>query len=144
MTQSSEMNIRMATADDEDFLIANQRHISAELMKEKIARREVYVAEVDGQILGWARYGLFWDNLPFLNMIYVSENHRQSGIGSALMRVWECDMAESGHSLVLTSTLSNEDAQHFYRKLGYRDCGSLFLPGEAEELFLMKKLDPAK
>ena len=37
-------------------------------------------------------------------------------------------MAEAGHALVLTSTQSDEEAQHFHRALGYRDCGGFLLP----------------
>ena len=138
------MTIRIATIDDEEFLVAHRRHIDADMMKEKIARRHVYVAESDDQIVGWARYGLFWDNLPFLNMIHVLDDHRKRGIGSALMDVWERDMADHGFPMVLTSTQSDEDAQHFYRKLGYVDCGVLLLPDEAGELILMKRLKPAE
>lgn len=42
--------------------------------------------------------------------------------------------------MVLTSTLSSEGAQHFYRKRGYVDCGSLLLPGEPLEIILRKEL----
>ena len=50
-------------------------------------------------------------------------------------------MRALGHRRVLTSTLSNERAQHFYRRLGYRDSGALLLPDEALEIILMKDLD---
>jgi ribosomal protein S18 acetylase RimI-like enzyme len=134
------MTVRIATTEDEGFLVAHRRHIAADLMRAKVASRQVYVAESNGQIVGWARYGLFWDNLPFLNMIYILDNYRGRGIGSALMSAWEQDMAAQGHRMVLTSTQSDEDAQHFYRRLGYRDCGVLVLPGEAGELMLLKEL----
>lgn len=41
----------------------------------------------------------------------------------------------------MTSTLSNENAQHFYRKLLYRDSGSLLLENEPLEIIFTKKLD---
>ena len=53
-------------------------------------------------------------------------------------------MHTQGYDLVLTSTQSDEKAQHFYRKLGYRDCGGLGMdiPGHTQpmELFLVKAL----
>jgi hypothetical protein len=49
-------------------------------------------------------------------------------------------MRQAGHTQVLTSTLADESAQHFYRRLGYVDCGGLLLPGEATEIFLRKDL----
>ena len=138
------MTIRIATTEDKDFLVANRRHIDAGLMREKVADGQVYVAESNGEIVGWARYGLFWDNVPFLNMIYILDDYRKRGIGSALMSAWEQDMAARGHRMVLTSTQSDEAAQHFYRRLGYRDCGVFVLPGEAGELMLLKELNPPK
>ena len=45
-------------------------------------------------------------------------------------------MAKQGYRFVLTSTLSNEQSQFFYRKLGYTDSGALLLPCEPlENLF---------
>ena len=49
-------------------------------------------------------------------------------------------MADCGYEMVLTSTLSSEQAQFFYRKNGYADCGSLLLPGEVLEIILRKEL----
>ena len=49
-------------------------------------------------------------------------------------------MAGLGFQRVLTSTLSSENAQFFYRKNGYVDCGSLLLPGEPLEIILRKEL----
>ncbi len=138
------MTIRKATTKDEGFLVENRRHISATLMKEKISKAQIYVAESNGEITGWARYGLFWDNMPFLNMIHVLASHRNRGIGSALMAAWEQDMKNNGHAVVLTSTQSDENAQHFYRKLGYRDCGVIMLPKEPAELILIKHLAQAE
>jgi hypothetical protein len=42
--------------------------------------------------------------------------------------------------MVLTSTVSAEGAQHFYRKLGYVDSGALLLPDEPAELILRKPI----
>ena len=44
------------------------------------------------------------------------------------MAYWEKTMKSMGFGLVMTSTQSDENAQHFYRTLGYRDCGALALP----------------
>jgi hypothetical protein len=40
----------------------------------------------------------------------------------------------------MTSTVSAESAQHFYRRLGYRDAGCLFLPGESAEILFIKQV----
>ena len=49
-------------------------------------------------------------------------------------------MRVSGHEMVMTSTLSNERAQHLYRRLGYKDCGSLLMPEEPLEILFCKRL----
>ena len=49
-------------------------------------------------------------------------------------------MQKNKHQMVLTSTQSNEQAQIFYRKIGYVDCGSLLLPNEPLEIILSKHL----
>ena len=53
-------------------------------------------------------------------------------------------MKSMGYGMLLTSTREDEEAQYFYRKLGYEDCWNLdiFYPGfeQPTELFLSKKL----
>jgi ribosomal protein S18 acetylase RimI-like enzyme len=115
-------------------------HISAAMLVEKIIRREIFVAKIDNELVAWLRFGYFWDNIPFMNMLFVLESHRGKGIGAQLVLHWEHAMQNQGFDQVFTSTLSNESAQHFYRKLGYIDCGSLSLPGEAPEIILRKPL----
>ena len=49
-----------------------------------------------------------------------------------------------GYGMAIVSTQVDEDAQHFFRKLGYRDCGGLTVdvPGYEQpmELFMVKQL----
>ena len=136
--------IRIARDDDLDFLALHDRHIPRDMMRRKIADSQVYVAVAeDGTIIGWLRYGLFWDLVPFINMLYVLEPYRGKGIGAMLVERWERDMSERGFDLVLTSTLANEHAQGFYRRLGYVDCGALLLPGEPAELIFRKSIGQA-
>ena len=89
----------------------------------------------------WLRFNLFWDEIPFMNMLYLLEEYRGQGYGGRLVTFWEKEMKDNGYGMVLTSTLSSEQAQFFYRKNGYVDCGSLLLPGEDLEIILRKKLD---
>ncbi len=37
-----------------------------------------------------------------------------------LMEYWEEDMKKQGYGMIMTSTRVNEDAQHFYRRLGLK------------------------
>ena len=94
----------------------------------------------DDKFVGWLRYNLFWDNTPFMNMLYLLDNKRGKGNGSRLVIFWENEMKQKNYEFVLTSTQSNEEAQFFYRKIGYVDSGALLLPNEPLEIILYKKL----
>ena len=125
---------------DHDWLTAHDRHIDGEELAESIRRDRVLIMEQDGERVGWLRWNLFWDNTPFMNLLYLLDDCRGQGMGRALVDRWEADMAGKAFRRVMTSTQSNEDAQHFYRKLGYRDAGALLLPDEPAELFFVKEL----
>lgn len=134
------MEIRTATAADFDVLAALDRHISRGELKNIISLGRVYIAEENGVLAGWLRYNLFWDNTPFMNMLYVLEPYRGKGGAKALVSYWERAMKSQNHRLVMTSTVSEEYAQHFYVKLGYRAVGGFLLPGDPYEIILSKEL----
>lgn len=134
------MEIRVATALDLDILTALDKHISHAELKNIISLGRVYIAEENGSLAGWLRYNLFWDNTPFMNMLYVLEPYRFNGCGKALVSRWERAMKSQNYNLVMTSTVSEEYAQHFYVKLGYRAVGGLLLPGDPYEIILSKEL----
>lgn len=134
------MDIRIAKPDDLPTLIQLDRHISPRELETSVRLGRVYVAEERGKLLGWLRYNLFWDNTPFLNLLYILDGHRGNGLGRALTEHWEARMRQAGHQAVLTSTQSSERAQHFYHRLGYSAVGGFLPPGESYELILAKKL----
>lgn len=135
------MEIEYAGESDFQFILDNDRHISRELIKNKLKSKEIIIAKnQENHIIGWLRYGYFWDNIPFMNMLYLNESYRSKGIGKELVRFWETEMKRKGYNLVMTSTLSSEQAQHFYRKLGYKDSGSLLLENEPLEIIFTKRI----
>lgn len=77
-------------------------------------------------------------------MLFVECGSQRKGYGRMLMQHWENDMRQQGYGMIMTSTQVDEDAQHFYRKLGYKDCGgfTVDIPGYEQpmELFLSKSL----
>ena len=42
-------------------------------------------------------------------------------------------MSSQGYGMLMTSTQVDEDAQHFYRKLGYKDCGGFVVDAPGYE-----------
>jgi len=131
---------RVATESDLPVLAAYDEHVTREVLTELVAAGRVMVVEVDGDVVGLLRWGMFWDHVPFMNLLWVLPERRGKGVGTTLVEAWEAAQRASGHDLVLTSTMSNERAQHLYRRLGYVDSGALLLPGEPAELILRKSL----
>ena len=111
---------------------------------EKVRNREGYVCTAGGKIVGILRYNLFWDSIPFCNMLYVEKEYRLKGYGKQLIERWEKDMKSKGCGMVMTSTQVNEDAQNFYRKLGYKEAGGFVIdvPGYEQpmEMIMIKAI----
>lgn len=135
--EKSEM-IRYADIQDFSVLKEHDKHISEAELKNIIAAKRILIMHQGDAFMGWLRFGLFWDNIPFMNMLYILDGNRRKGFGTALVSFWEKEMAKAGHCRILTSTQANEQAQFFYRKLGYTECGVLLLPKEPLEMFFIK------
>ena len=137
-------SIAHVTGQDVGFWMSIDRHISEPELRLKIRDRRGYVIRDGGTPVGVLRYGLFWDSIPFLNMICFVEEYRGRGFGSLAMAHWENEMRSLGCKIAMTSTMAEENSQRFYRKLGYKDCGCLVkdIPPlvETMEIFLMKRL----
>ena len=134
------MDIRIAEMRDAGALLAHDRHITRARLERKIADRQILVLLNGENFAGWLRWGLFWDEHPFMNLLYLLEPYRGKGLGRALVTDWERRMKAEGHEVVMTSTQANECAQFFYRHMGYADVGSFALPGDPLELILQKAL----
>ena len=122
------MDIRFVEESDHGFWFSLDRHLSEEEFLRKVRDQTGYVLTAEAQPIGILRWSLFWDSIPFCNLLYVKDGQQRKGYGRKLMEQWETDMLVRGYDLVMTSTQVDEDGQHFYRSLGYRDCGGFLLP----------------
>lgn len=132
--------VRVADGGDLPYLLEKDPHITPDMLRRKVTAGEVLVAVVGGGLAGYLRWGWFWDNVPFMNLLRLDAEWRRKGIGTQLVARWEADMRALGAEFVLTSTWASEEAQHFYRTLGYQDIGGFVLPREPLELVLYKGL----
>lgn len=140
MKSNAEIEIRHARGNDKEFWFSLDKHISANQFDKKVKDKQGFILFADGQPAGILRYNLFWDNTPFCTLLYIKKEYQRQGYGKALMTFWEREMQLLGYCWLLVSTQVDEDAQHFYRALGYYDCGSLNAPNQPPELFLGKRL----
>lgn len=134
------MNIRLAENRDINLLISYDKHVSKEELVNVIQQNHTYIAEDNGHFAGWLRYGLFWDSIPFMNLLYVLEEYRGRGFGRQMVMYWENEMKQQGYKTLMTSTQADEYAQHFYFKLGYEAIGGFRLNDDPYEIIFSKNV----
>ena len=138
------LDIRYVQLADKEFWYSLDKHLPETEFMNKVRDRRGYVLLEDNIPIGLLRYNLFWDNTPFCTMLFIDSDYQGRGYGKKLMEFWENDMRSQGYRVLLTSTQVDENAQHFYRKLGYKDCGGFVIdiPEYAQpmEMFLIKSI----
>ncbi len=75
--------------DCTEYLECNDNHISREILLRKIEEKEIIVLKEFEKIIGWLRFGFFWDNIPFINLLMIEEKYRKKGLGKMLIAFWE-------------------------------------------------------
>ena len=138
------MEIRYVELKDKPEWYKLDRHLPESGFEGKVRNRHGYVLLDGEKIIGVLRYNLFWDNTPFCTLLFIDEKYRGRGCGKLLMEHWESDMKSQGYGMLMTSTQVDEEAQHFYRKLGYKDCGGFVVdvPGYEQpmEMIMIKAI----
>ena len=136
--------IRSVTIADSTFWFTLDKHIAESEFALKVRDCRGYVIFDGDEPVGVLRYNLFGDTIPFLTLIHLKGSHRTKGFGRSAVLFWEAQMRTLGHKMVMTSTQVDEQAQHFYRKLGYIDRGCLFLDNtpldQPQEMLMIKNL----
>lgn len=119
-------------------------HVDDRGYENRVYTKSGYVIWEKGQRIGIIAHCILWDNLPFLNLIFLKEEFRGKGFAKQAILLWENEMRNQGYKMTLLSTQADEGAQHLYRKLGYIDCGSLVFHNtpldQPIEIFLRKVL----
>ncbi len=127
--------------DANDYFKIDQ-HLPKSEYESKIRDKRCYIIHYNEKPIGVMRYNLLFDFIPFLTLIFIDEQYRNKGFGKQALLFWEKEMRQLGHKMVITSTQIDEQAQHFYRKLGYIDKGGLFFDNtpfeQPQELFMIK------
>jgi GNAT superfamily N-acetyltransferase len=138
------LEIRYVTKTDKDFWFKLDEHFCENEFELKIRDKRGYIISVEGKPIGIMRYNLMWDNTPFLTLINIDDVHHGKGYGRQAVLFWEDEMCGLGYTMVMTSTQVDEQAQHFYRKLGYKERGGIFLDDtpfeQPQEMFMIKVL----
>jgi L-amino acid N-acyltransferase YncA len=95
---------------------------------DQIERFPAVVAERDGDVLGWARAGLYTDFAPYAGVgelaVYVAAGARGTGVGRELIQGLEALARERGHWKLLAKVFpENEGSVGLLHACGWRDVG---------------------
>ncbi len=138
------MEIKIVTDQDKEFVMSIDKHIDDISYANRVYTKSGYVIWEKDRRIGIILHCVIWDRIPFMNLIWLSEEHRGKGFGRGAILAWEEEMKNRGYRMVLISTQVDEDAQYLYRKLGYIDCGGWVFCNipfdQPMELFLRKVL----
>ena len=96
-----------------------------------------YLRDDERRIVGGA-HGELWGQSLHIAAMWVDEQHRGKGHGSALLTAVENYAATLGHTLAYLETTSFQ-ARPFYESLGYRVFGELVGIDEGVTLFFLRK-----
>lgn len=134
--------VRRAGARDLEF-VGQDGYLSPKLLREKIERGEVFLAEVEGTAAGYLRLEFLWSTQPYIALIRVLEPYRRSGVGTAMLSYVENALRALGHSSLLSSSQVDEpDPQAWHRHMGFAECGIIagLNEGGVGEVFFRKDL----
>jgi GNAT superfamily N-acetyltransferase len=91
-----------------------------------------------GEVVG-GLYGSTWMSYLYVNLLFVPESMRSTGVGRKLMMEAEAEALRRGCHNVVLDTFSFQ-APDFYKKLGYSVFGTLDYPPHHSRFYLTKRL----
>ncbi len=109
----------------------------------------VLVAELDGQVAGWASLSKWSDRCAYQDTaevsVYVDSEHREKGIGKKLLEMLILEGRSAGlHNLVSRITEGNRNSIHIHEKFGFRHIGIMKEAGvkfgKMLDVYFMQKL----
>jgi GNAT superfamily N-acetyltransferase len=93
----------------------------------------------DGELRG-GLYGWTWGGCGYIDLLWVREDQRRSGLGRQLLAAAEHEIRDRGCDQVALSTHSFQ-APDFYARHGYRECGRIpAYPRGHDQIQLVKHL----
>lgn len=143
MESNTQVTVRFAEAKDLSICLRFDHCKQAEIIANKISMKEIIVAEIAGQIIGYLKIEYIWSHLPYINLIIIRAELRTQGIGRKMLGFLESYLSDRGHKTLLSSSQVNEpEPQSWHRAMGFQECGILagINEGGIGEVFFKKDL----
>ena len=120
----SEISARFATEEDRDLAERFDPIVTDDTFRFKVDHNELIVGELNGERVGYLRLEYWYLALPFMGLIVVEEEHRNKGVGNAMLSFAEKHLVKSGYDVLYSSSDVNEpQPQAWHRHMGFNDCG---------------------
>jgi ribosomal protein S18 acetylase RimI-like enzyme len=136
----TENMLRTAQDTDLTFLSGFTSGPRDDQLRAQVRDGRLRIIESAEGAVGFIKFYILWEVLPFIEVIIIREDCRGRGIGRAAIGEWEAEMSGRSFQRAIVSTQADETAQYFWRRIGYQDCGYLALPGRPVELLLHRDL----
>jgi N-acetylglutamate synthase-like GNAT family acetyltransferase len=133
---------RLARPADLGF-VRQDGYIPEDVLRQKIDRREVFVAECDGALVGYARIEYLWSLVPYLSLISVLPSYRRRGAGRSMLRAIQSHLCSKGLDTLYSSSQADEpEPQAWHRHVGFAECGFIagLNDGGVGEVFFRMRL----
>ncbi len=124
----------------------NEHYPSKEAFEKDIERKELYILEIDNELVGMIVISTFMDeeylpiewltpnqNNNYIHRLAVHPDFQGKGYAQQLMDFAENDTKEKGFASVRLDTFSqNKRNQKFYETRGYQKLGDIFFPKQSK------------
>jgi ribosomal protein S18 acetylase RimI-like enzyme len=136
--------IKESTKDEEDLIWKGIIQYNSAVIHLKQSVPEIPVnrvlKDIDGNVIGGINCILFYCwNTMYIDMLWVSENHRKNGHGSKLLNEVERIAREQKCTLINLETMDFQ-AKDFYKKNGYEVFGELDNVPDGHKRYYMRKI----
>lgn len=98
------VRIEVVTNDDKAFVMGIDNYVNDNGYANRVFTNSGYVIWEGTQRIGIMMHCVLWDNLPFLNFIFINEEYRGKGYAKQAILDWENEMKNQGYKMTLIST----------------------------------------
>jgi GNAT superfamily N-acetyltransferase len=121
---AAKIRVRFGAETDKEWCQRTDSHLTDDVFRFKAQNDEIVIGELDGERVGYLRLEYWYLALPFVGLIIVDEQHRNKGLGGAMLAFLEEHLVKSGYDVLYSSSDVNEPPpQAWHRHTGFNDCG---------------------